>query len=283
MTHIDYNTIVVFGLLLIIVYYVSGFRNTIYNLYKKSPKHYLNTVARLKALEFSPRAIISIDIDGRILSWNQGASVMFGYKESDVIDKPLTIIIPDKYKERHLTGMKRLKETGHSNILGKSVEMSAINRKGEEFPILITIWKWHEGPNIFYTGIIKDITQIKQQELEIKAKLDMFEKAEEINCSGSWSWDILNDVVVSSKGFQEIFGIEAKSVDSTYLLKRVYFEDLPRVEAAIKRAFEDNIGYDIEYKIVTTDGNLRKVRVIAETYFNDKNELINLTGTIQVL
>ena len=45
-------------------------------------------------VESSEDAIISEDLDGNITSWNQGAERLYGYAAQEIIDKPLTLIIP---------------------------------------------------------------------------------------------------------------------------------------------------------------------------------------------
>ena len=281
MSHADWNTTGIFCLLTIILFFVSGTSKGLARL--RRSEHYINTLARIKSLDYAPNSIVTIDSNGIVISWNLGAIAMFGYREKEVVGKPLVNILPEKYKEGHLRGMERMKDGMTSSIIGKSVEMEGINKKGVAFPIELTIWKWNDGPNTFFTGIIKDITVEKAKDIEMADILSMHERGEEIDKSGMWSWDVLNDVVRTSDGFNKIFGIEHNKVDSTYLLKRVYHEDLSRVEAAIKQAFENKEGYSIRYRIVNTNGVLKEVEINAETYFNDNNELVNITGTIHVV
>lgn len=288
MTQADINSIVVFILLAIILFYVGNFKQKLQTIYKKSPllptQQFLNTQARIKSIEFSPNAIITIDIDGIIVSWNGGAHTLFGYTEEEIIGKSLVMIIPERFRTRHIEGIKRLKNGGQSSLLGKTTEMTAINRNKVEFPIELALWKWMEGSNTFYTGIIQDISEAKKHDIEIEEILNVYKRGEAVDRTGTWSWDVINDKMFTTEGFNSIFDIDVTTkIDSGYILRRIYHEDLPRVEEAIRLAFEKNEGYSIQYRIVTSNGTLMNVEVKAETYLNNKGELINITGTIHIL
>src|SRR5271167_3421160 len=53
----------------------------------------------------APDAIITADANGDIAGWNRAAEKMFGHLAADAIGKPLTIIVPEEYRARHLTGL----------------------------------------------------------------------------------------------------------------------------------------------------------------------------------
>ncbi|MBV8341759.1 MAG: PAS domain S-box protein, partial [Gammaproteobacteria bacterium] len=60
-------------------------------------------------VESSDDAIVSKTLEGRILSWNQSATRIFGYQPEEVIGKPITIIIPPELheQEREILGKLR--------------------------------------------------------------------------------------------------------------------------------------------------------------------------------
>ncbi len=268
MSQPDINSLILGLLLLAVLYYVSNFRKKIKIFFSKEKElptqYFLNTQARLRAIEFAPNALITIDIDGFIVAWNGGARNLFGYSELEVLGKPLTLIIPDKYKKRHIEGIKRLRSKGHSNIIGKTLEMTGLDRSLKEFPIELTLWSWVEGSHTFYTGIIRDLTKEKQIEKFNEEILDVYKKGEEIDCTGTWSWDILSDRVLVTAGFSKLFNIDVNEVNSDYLLSRE--------------------GYDnMRYRVVNKNGTFTNVLVKGKAYLDDNGELINLTGTIHEL
>jgi PAS domain S-box-containing protein len=123
---------------------------------------------RLRSITQSANAaIISADQRGNIISWNGSAQAIFGYGENDVVGKPLTILIPEKYKARHEDGLRRLRMSGESNLIGKTVELDGRRSDGSEFPLELSLATWKTEEGTFYTGIVHDITARKEAEQEI--------------------------------------------------------------------------------------------------------------------
>ncbi|WP_447977957.1 response regulator [Candidatus Nitrospira bockiana] len=114
-------------------------------------------------------AIVSGDTNGCIIAWNHGAEIMFGYREEDVVGKPLTLLMPERYRERHAQGLKRLAATGESRIIGKTLELAGLRCDGSEFPLELSLATWKTGQGTFYTGIIRDITDRKRAEEALRA------------------------------------------------------------------------------------------------------------------
>lgn len=279
-TQADINSVAILTLLALILYFVSGFNKIVKErIWGDNADLYLNTRAKIKAIDYALAAIITIDVDGRVLAWNQGAQDIFGWKESEMLGKPLIRIIPARYRESHLKGLEKAR-SGKGSMTGRTLVIHGVGKDGKEFPARITIWKWEERNTIFYTGIVQNITEEQVKDDQIDKVLNMYQRSEEIDHRGCWSWDVLNDIVTVSKGFEKIFDIERGEMNSSYLLKRIYHEDLKQTEDIIQKAFENKKGYTVSYRVVTRDGNLIRVIVNAATYLNEKGELINITGTI---
>ena len=110
-------------------------------------------------------AIISINSEGNILSWNNAAKKIFGYSSSEMINKKLSRIIPTKHKTSHLAGLDRLKSRGAEKLIGKTIEITGLNKNGAEFPVELSLSSWEINNEKYFTGIIRDITKRKHAEL----------------------------------------------------------------------------------------------------------------------
>lgn len=109
-------------------------------------------------------AIITIDSQGKIVFWNKAATAMFGFGPEEAIDQPLTSIMPERFHAYYRNGMERIVSTGKSQILGKPVEMLGLRKDGCEFPIELSMSTWKIREEVFFTGIIHDITERKRAE-----------------------------------------------------------------------------------------------------------------------
>lgn len=113
-------------------------------------------------------AIIVADNLGKMIVWNRAAQNMFGYPEAEVLSKPVSLLMPARYRDTHSKGLERLGATGESSMIGKTIELYGLRKNGEEFPLELSITAWQSGLGPFYGAIIRDVTKRKQQEEELR-------------------------------------------------------------------------------------------------------------------
>ena len=116
-------------------------------------------------------AIIAADSKGVIISWNQGASAMFGYPEEEILGQPLNLLMPGIYRLAHLQVSRHVAK-GESQVIGRTVELTGLRKSGEEFPLELSLGTWSNGSERFYSGIVRDITERKQIAAELVKSRD---------------------------------------------------------------------------------------------------------------
>jgi two-component system, LuxR family, sensor kinase FixL len=122
-------------------------------------------------LIYAPDAVIVIDKNGIIQFWNPKAESVFGWSISEALGQTLTnTIIPPQHRNAHEAGMKRLLTTGEAHVLNKTIEITALNKKGEEFYVSLTISTTRQKDQIAFIAFIRDITVQKQNEWELETK-----------------------------------------------------------------------------------------------------------------
>ncbi|NID09890.1 PAS domain S-box protein [Fibrivirga algicola] len=114
-------------------------------------------------------AIITIDTAGAITFWNPQAEKVFGWHESEVLGKKLSdVLIPHVHREAHEKGMSYYNQTGYGPVLGKHMELPAINRDGKTFMIEMYIIPVKQGDDEFFCSFIRDISERKKNEEELE-------------------------------------------------------------------------------------------------------------------
>ena len=98
---------------------------------QKSEEHFRSVV------ETANDAIVSINSRGQIIFWNKRAETIFGYSIDEIINKPLTILIPEKFRQRYDREMKQLISTGESDFPGRLFETVGLRKDGSEFCFLL--------------------------------------------------------------------------------------------------------------------------------------------------
>ncbi|MEA1984743.1 MAG: PAS domain-containing protein, partial [Euryarchaeota archaeon] len=81
----------------------------------------------------SKNAIILIDNDGHVSYWNNAAEEVFGYTSNEMMGKDLHhILVPERYHEQYEKGLEGFKDTGRGDAIGKTLELIALRKNGEE-------------------------------------------------------------------------------------------------------------------------------------------------------
>ena len=131
-------------------------------------------------VETANDAIICIDSHGNIDSWNQAAIKIFGYSADEALGKPLTVLMPERFRGDYQSGMNRLVATGKSSIIGKTVAMVGLRKDGSKFPIELSVAGWKTKQGMFFTGIVRDVTRRKRVEEALgKARDELEQRVEE--------------------------------------------------------------------------------------------------------
>ena len=91
-------------------------------------KHAIDKLFR-SVTETATDAIISITGDENIILWNHAAEQMFGYSSEEAVGQPITIIMPDRFRQAHKKGINRFFSTGQSKIVGKHYKTIALKKK----------------------------------------------------------------------------------------------------------------------------------------------------------
>jgi len=126
----------------------------------------LNATQRIASIvESSDDAIVSKDLNGVIINWNQGAERIFGYTAEEVVGKPITILIPPDRHDEEPSILERIRR-------GERVEhfeTVRMRKHGSRVDISLTISpvKNAEGKIIGASKIARDITERKRSEAQI--------------------------------------------------------------------------------------------------------------------
>ena len=129
--------------------------------------------------ELSLDAMITINQRGEIIEWNPQAEKIFGFKKMEILNKKLsTTIIPPVHRKGHQNGMKHYLSTDEGPILNKRIEITAIRKSGEEFPIELTVFPIKYNNEHFFTAFLRDITKEKESKESMEKAL---ERLKELN------------------------------------------------------------------------------------------------------
>ncbi len=194
-------------------------------------------------------AIIIADRNSDIVFWNKAAEKVFGYSEAEALMMNLVQIMPERFRELHLSGMKRYLDTGKSVVTGMLLELSGLHKNGFEFPIELSISAWKTEKETFFAGVIRDITQRKKIENELENTRRDLEKRVEERTSDLVS---INDELKKQIDQRESVERALRESNKQYRnvvdnLKDVVFQtDLKGLWTFLNPAWEEVTGFSIQ-------------------------------------
>ena len=134
--------------------------------------------ARIRGIvETAADAIITINETGIIQSYNSAAEHVFGYSAQEAIGQNVSILMPSPYQEEHDGYLQRYRDGHTSTIFGKSRELVGKRKDGRSFPMELAVSETKVGIRRTFTGIVRDISDRKQQEQELREAKERAEMA----------------------------------------------------------------------------------------------------------
>jgi PAS domain S-box-containing protein len=127
-------------------------------------------------VEAASDAVISMDESGGILLANPATARIFGYDPVDLIGKPLTMLMPEFMRKLHVAGFRRYLATGERHLNWQGVEVTALRKNGQEFPVEVSFGEMISNGHSVFTGFIRDISEKKRAEDELRKQKEDFQK-----------------------------------------------------------------------------------------------------------
>jgi diguanylate cyclase (GGDEF)-like protein/PAS domain S-box-containing protein len=122
--------------------------------------------------EASGDAIVTFDSDEHVAYWNPGAEAMFDHTSEEMLGKRLTLVAPSDFREAMKRAANEVESGGTSSSLADPVETIGRRRDGTTFPLEISFAGWNTRRGVFLTSIIRDITERKLAEHDLRLLAD---------------------------------------------------------------------------------------------------------------
>ena len=133
-------------------------------------------------------AIVSVDAEARIVFWNRRAQEVFGYSEQEALGQSLSVMIAESDAE-----VRRYFSSEGDQWLGRTIELAGRRRDGTAVPLEVSLSTWKSGPDVFYTAVIRDITDRRQAEAALRHRDEQLRQAQKMEAVGRLAGGIAHD------------------------------------------------------------------------------------------
>jgi PAS domain S-box-containing protein len=123
--------------------------------------------------------IVVVDQKGTIFMVNPMAERMFGYEQKELLGQAIEILIPSKYKPKHVEKRDNYIHQPTSRPMGKGMDLFAAKKNGEEFPVEVSLSYFNTSEGQFVMSFIIDITERKKQEMQLKMASERLQQTSE--------------------------------------------------------------------------------------------------------
>ncbi len=129
----------------------------------------------LKLFESAPDAIVVVDADGLIVRVNAQVQALFGYSRNDLIGKPVEILLPEHYRDKHMSYRVDYTAQPRTRSMGAGLELYGRRQDGVEFPVDIMLSPLRTSKGNLVTAVIRDISERKQAENALREAREQLE------------------------------------------------------------------------------------------------------------
>lgn len=231
-------------------------------------------------LNFTVNGIYSVDKEGIIKSWNMGAEKIYGWKSSEVIGKPITIIYP----EDQLGEFVKNKEALTS---GKILEPFQAKRKRKDgttvwVDISLGVVYDKEGVRSGACAVVRDITAEKRNIELLKLNEERYRSL--LEATKDWIWEINHKgfIEYSNNSIEQILGYKQDEVIDKSLAYFVQIEDRENVANSVERTLvEKKWTLNDPIPFLHKNGSLRWLVCTAVPLMDEEEKLTGFRGVSQ--
>ena len=235
--------------------------------------------------ETASDVIVTIDDRSRIQSVNPAVEDIFGYQPDELVGEPLTTLMPESLRAQHRDALQEYLQTGERTLDWEYLELPGMHKAGHEVPLAVSFSEFERDGDQFFTGIIRDNTERKQLENDLRQERDLRERIFETSPTGILVVDTNGAISFVNEYAAELLGVSKEQIsDFEPLLStvEVITPEGTQAEGDIYRQIlsTGDPVYDMERQITHPDGQQRWISVNGAPLRDPSDEMTAVVLTL---
>lgn len=229
-------------------------------------------------IDLSFDACCITETDGAFQTINQNFSNLLGYRIEDLQNYIFTDIIHPQDRNEYRTHIQNLRNND-DNQQTISLEMLCIHQDGSERLI-----EWnHKFTNGKTYSAGRDLTPLRTYHQSLQRQEKKLAEAEAIGHIGQWCWPVGAEEIEFSNQLFSIFGLIKADFNPTLdnVNNMIHRQDAGRMMQVFQRAIIEQNNYDMDFRIIRPDGEVRFIHCEGRCETNNEDEVIALYGIMQ--
>ncbi len=158
-------------------------------------------------IEAARDAIVMMGPDGGVTLWSPGAEAIFGWKEQEVLGKPVhQLLAPARFHDAFAKGLGAFHASGQGPAVGRTVELDAVHQDGHELPIELSLSAIQQSGRWCAVGIVRDISERKQFEKLAQNQLHLLQALMDAVPNPIYFKDTRLHYLGCNQAFERLFG-----------------------------------------------------------------------------
>jgi PAS domain S-box-containing protein len=216
--------------------------------------------------------IITVDSQGKIVSWNKEAEKMFGYEESEIMDQNVTLLMPRRFVDNFNSQFIAFENSSRTKFKMPD-SLKGLRKDGSEFPFSASGSTWTSSEQTFYTTVIKDLTEQEKAE-KVSATLSAIVE----NTTDSIIGQDMDGIILSwNMGAEKVYGYKAEDMIGKSISK-LFVPGSDELEQILKITTSGEYIRNYETRRIRSDGKEIIISLTSSPIKDHKGQIIGVSS-----
>ena len=234
-----------------------------------------------RAVDASPRGMITIDGEGRIVMVNRQVEQIFGYRGEELIGRPVDDLLPERLRGLHSLSRVAFPADPSARPMGAGRELLGLHQSGREVPVEIGLAPVARGTDTFVIASVIDITERKEAQQALRDREERFRQlADNITEVFFIMSAGITETLYINPAYEKMWGRSCLSLyqNPRSFVDAVAPDDQPLLMASMARTQLGEDAGEIEFRVIRPDGQVRLLLAHAVPVRDERGEVYRISG-----